>query len=575
MTMRIARCNASIWMTAGFVVLLFAWLSYFISQYPPDLVAIPGYGSAEIPKSDGHRWSLVALRFFFDLPAEATAPRLFPGLMFASLFAVNGSLSTIAVLPGFLLLFVLSYSFFIGTPRERVLMIGFIGAFIALHQTLLAPLPWGSIMVDPLAFSLSLAAVLLLWQGCKYETSPHWVTLTVALLCLGSVAAIRGLPILAGLLWIGCIGFWFRTQLTGKKWLLLLLAFLLPTFGEALLHTHYGITSNLATALWAFTVPPYRWTVEGNDVLMKLLLVDKSLTHADIYTQYLQFIFSTHGITTFFTLLTERIHQDFTAATHPAFLLLCIALQGATQLLALLRSEVATRPWTLTSLLAGITLLLLLATKINALGSLLSSLLLAWLLTVLITSLYCRMKLVSLLLCLYLGSLVIFIVLGSSGEERTAATYHFALYLAIVTLMLLTEKPDHHTEKPPLATLPLSLPMITALHTLLLFFLYFGSHLLPNPLKTQFQQAQRQHGNIAIKISQNQAIDRALYFNQAGQLFLTQVDNVPIGRIVAFRQLTTHPAPDFMMKPGYANNDRFYTASIFNPFAFVEGKIVE
>jgi hypothetical protein len=206
-------------------------------------------------------------------------------------------------------------------------------------------------------------------------------------------------------------------------------------------------------------------------------------------------------------------------------------------------------------------LVILVAPRLGRNGAVL---LLAWLCAVAGMSFRKRMPFTFVAVALYLGSLALFVMSCSPGGARTAATFMFTLYFALIAFgWEIGRVPDVEAGSPRvLKTLATILAGVAAC-------LYAGFLVVPHPLQPVFR-VEVLGQDAALKLSGDSRIDRSLYINGDGVTFFTQSDDRPVGSVVRYKSLATAPVPKILSDdPGYEPMQIMLMTSLVEPVAFV------
>lgn len=515
-------------LTVVFIGLLLLGGSQWASHYPAEM---------KLPYTDTQLVIREALRLFFAMPPEPGTVYTYATLFYASLFTLTHSFSTIVLLPGIWLVFIIVSSFFLyNRYPEKLVIVSMVATFYVLYTPVLSALPWGLYSIEALCFVLTLGALLLFWHGCQSFLTPYWPSLILALFLLGTVTALQMLTFLSGLLWIFYSFYLYAGQ-------------------------HFKPVIFRLSLLGSLIIIPWSQSVHNGSWLPTQEL-----------TLFIQAFSAPSGL---LMRLAQSLNQTIMLAQQPVFVVLCLLLYGLGQLLAWQQGLHKTLCWREHTLAAGLLLLVFFSPFTQNYPDTFLPLMI--LLVVLILAIYRRITLIFLLLGLYLGALLSEAVLSYETSAAMSATYTFAVYLVLPLWLLqpifFSHQPAQGRDENPGDMIHPAFPPVTVIGVqgCLLSFLFFGVYCVPSALKTAFQSPAPPSTIAAIKIMENRLIDRALYFNQQGQLFLTRTDAYSLQTPIYSQQLVTYPAPiEFTQRAVSLTADElFYIASLYHPFSFV------
>lgn len=496
----------------------------------PPYMADPGNGTPWAPHSDAlGPWLDGGLAYLFGLPPSHFLYRPTLGVFWGSLLAATGR---IEAFPSFFALWLLAFcAAFTLSRSDRALRNAFVLmlGFGAMHF----PDAWRHVGfdVDLAALALTLSGVMLvLHDRGKYPGA----ALVAGCACLGVAAAIRGPLMLAGPLMIAV-----RLVLMGPVRAPTMIAavglFLAPIAIDFALQRHNDAANN---GLWAllcvYSDPSHGWTPA-----CKARYLQHTPAAAEILRGFLTFRLSGEGIGDLAGQLSQRAAEDLRLFNVPGSHALILGMA------ALASGYPGTRPAPITPFVKAIAIVATLALA----GTAGAGALLAWILVATAVAALARHWHAFLCLAGYLCGAIFLAALGLASFDRLAHTFEFTLVLGIGLLAMM---PARGTDEAGIGP-AISQPALAAAIGLALSFLYCGNLVLGSDMRNVYLRDVYRHHNAAMKIGDDPAIDRSLYYTADRRLVYTRHDDLALGAVRTYRALAT---------------DASFNASFMRPNAF-------
>jgi len=502
----------------AFEVLLLGWK---VAQ----LRGAPGYfGSANAPHSDALvPWLQGTLGFYFHGVAPPNLYRPTIGLMFSSILSVTGSIGAI---PGFtmalLVVNLAALARCLGV--ETKLALAGLGVVLVWHfEMLIKQLnPW-MLMPDLPAFAFTLCGLLMTGAGLSGERV-RISLLYPGLAWLGLAAAVRGPQMFGGALLLVGLSCWLWRK--GSKLLLLGAAasFALPLFIDNALQTVYRIENNGVISMHCFsTAPDHQWSQECQRDFL-----ENRPPPREIVKRYVSFVCSREGGEVLSKIAKKKVKVEAAIIGSWPFLLLLGGLAGARAWIAGVPSLAGIAPdgnqrlrgaaFLIHALLVPLALM---NAKALHLKDSAHFLLLGYIVVAAAIALWRQQRLTYCALAVYLGGTVLVLLLGTPGGRRVTSTFDFALIIGYLSYLL---------EPPSRQGTVLPGKLIGGFNALAFVAVYSLSWLLPTSLKRTYHT--RVEGRpVALKLSDDSALDRSLYYTAGRDLFYTHLTAEPLGTV--------------------------------------------
>jgi hypothetical protein len=166
---------------------------------------------------------------------------------------------------------------------------------------------------------------------------------------------------------------------------------------------------------------------------------------------------------------------------------------------------------------------------------------------------------------LYLGCLVMYICTCSAGATRTASTFVFLLYFAIVAYAWEVAQ----DARAPVELRPIPMKVVAGLAAVAMVSLYLGFAVV------RFRGAQRAFKrevagrDAAMKIADDHQ-SRSLYINGQGETFLALWNDKPVWSVFRYSKIIRSPVPGYINQdPGYEPTGITFLSSFEKAFELV------
>ena len=127
---------------------------------------------------------------------------------------------------------------------------------------------------------------------------------------------------------------------------------------------------------------------------------------------------------------------------------------------------------------------------------------------------------------------------------------HLLIILGIALLVL--DEPAERVAAGPGIASPVALNALGAATAALVLFLYLGASVFPSEMRRTYLREVNGRMNAAIKVSDDPAIDRSLYYSGKRNVFYTRKDGLPIGAVRTFDSLGTRAiGNDSFVRPNF------------------------
>ncbi len=485
------------------------------------------FGSRNAPHSDAFVWLRGAIHYWHELPFKTYRPTV--NLFFSSIYALTGKTAAIPLFS--ILLLGLNVGLLLMSKKRivRLFLLTFLGLLFAFSNELLVPLNLGQIMIDFPSFIFTLFGIFLVGYGlkCRYIDG---AMLFVGLFFLGVAAAVRGVQLGGGVIIVlGIMALaWERRQWRKAVWPGLI--FLFPIIFDFYLQKKYGTVSNGLLLLFCFYHDSHHTFTKASKDLFWLL----DLSGREVLINYFGFLFSLEGIRVLGGYISDILFSSLDILQSRIYSL-CLFSTGLLMICRLFlpidKKKVGQLDSPLMSRLKGLELirislhcfvipgLVWIFTEYSA------AIFGCYLLWLLFLGSGLRLYLTTVTLALYLGSGMLFAMMGMPGKERVLASFTFTLPLAY--FLFLVEERDLLLD-----SRSRSLTLFVFLNFAILLFLYGGSRILPIG-KKGFDLSEKS----VQKVSEEPSKDRALYYTDDGRIFYTRQDDYPVGSSRSFNEI--------------------------------------
>ena len=559
----------------AFLGALSAWGYKVWTSYEHVQTAYNIWGNARMAFSDAGVWLRGGLRFFFGMSAEPNLYRPTIGVVYASLIAFTGTTISIALFPLLLFLIALPVFFVSCGPGTRPLVLAFVLVLTLFFGEQFGALfvSIGTMMTEAMVWAFTLIAYLLIVASVGADGIAA-LPAAVGFVILGMAAAARGLQLGGGLVVFCGLLMWFGRREPKLKLAGLFVALAAPCALDALLQRHYGIRANALQLIYVFVQPPHTWVRASHWAFLR-----STVPHSAVVGMFFNFMLRSDGIPVLLRLMADSAHAHLVSLAGAKFSSMAYALSGLGVAGAVLTESgrpTAARAWawlgrSLSSyaraqrgalIWAAVNLLvLMLVPSMPEKGP---ALFLVWLSIIALISLRRRMPFSFVAVALYLGSLALFIVTCSPGGTRTAATFVFALYFALIAFgWEIHRAPRANIGRPrPLKALSWALAGT-------IVCLYVGFLVVPRSIQTVFRTEVLSQ-SAAMKLAGDKRIDRSLYINGDGVTFFTRWDDEPLSSVVRYKALGMVRTPKYLTDdPGYEPMQIVLETSLYTPIVFI------
>ena len=494
------------------------WLEF---APPPEnwtIAHIP-YGTAWAPYSDAlGPWLDGALSYYMHHVPVSYLYRPVVGVFYGSIIAATGQISLIPVFFWSWLLAVLA-GLILFAPIEIAvtLAVWSVATSVYFADTLKA-LCVGSLLVDGPAFVLSFIAILSIAGGLHRR---HMALLSTGFLVLGIVAAIRGalLPAVPALLFLSAYVMWKEKR---GLWLATC-GFLAisPIAADITVQARNGIVNNGYVNMYCFYSDPiHMWTPQCDQQY-----VASGITPGQVAKNYLRFFSTGEGLKVMLIPAADRLNKEAYLLTRGPFL--C----GITFLLFfnLLRKRFKVRR-SEAGILAGAVLFI---AALNSLGfahrAHATMLVAGLILFILVSSIAARRWPTAVFLISYLAGMLLLSLLGLERADRIVTTISFLFYLGVFSFFAGTAGgiPDEAVEGGRGRNWKsLGLSWLSGTTAAAVLFLYSATWFQTGLRRIYDQQVRGRQA--ALKISNDPALNRSLYYTGDRQLLYTFYDPAPV-----------------------------------------------
>lgn len=534
------------------------------------------YGTARAPHSDAlTSWLSGTLGFYFDgVSHNALVVRPWIPVMFSSILTLTGSVGAMPLVFAGLYAAALLAVFPLLGGRGRLALTLLAGLLLATRDRLIAPLWPDTLNTDFPAFALTTAGLLLTLvplgsapaepAGGRRENGVAPSVLAMMLvgwLFLGFAAAIRGPALLFGpaLLALTLLrvrigwGAW-RPALTAAG--LAGVAFALPLLGDGMLRAAVGSVSQGLVALYAFyTDPSHNLTNEAY-----FRFVAEQPGAAEVLRTYIAFLLSAEGRSAVLGIALERIgfDGDFLLATGFPALLAGAWLAGA----ALDAADPERGPRRALLDPAKLALLALaLAAMIGAPGLSPAGVALGLTAVTLLGGAARGRAVPAGFALVYLLGTLFVVLTGGKLLNRVVHSYVLALYAGPLWILLGDAPRAWTLSRRRVAGVVAGAAGLTVLT------LCAAGFLVPTAMKALYR-SEVAGRNAAIKLSEDAALDRALYYSGAREILYTRADGVPVGTV---RRFSAFENPNGLIgDPDQLDGLRGFNALFNTPGRFID-----
>ena len=509
-------------------VALLTWNVWLEFAPPPEnwtIAHIP-YGTPWAPYSDAlGPWLDGALSYYMYHVPVSYLYRPVVGMFYGSIFSAFGLISLIPVFFWTFLLTVLAGLIFFAPLEIAVTLAVWSAASSIYFADTLKALCVGSLLVDGPAFVLSFIAVLSVATGLHRR---HLPLLSAGFLVLGIVAAIRGalLPAVPALLLLSA---YVVRKEKRMNWIALcgILA-VAPIAADIAVQINNGIVNNGYVNMYCFYSDPiHMWTPQCDRQY-----VDSGITPGEVAKNYLGFFSTGDGLKVMLVPTADRLNKEAFLLTRGAFL---------TGIAALLLFYLQRKRFKLSRIeSANLIGAILIIGAINYLGfahRAHATMLVAGLIMFLFAgSLLTRRWPTAVFLISYLSGMLLLSLLGLERADRIVTTISFLFYLGVFSFFAGTA--DQSPDAGPGSGRDWNIIGLNALSlatAAAILFLYSATWFETETRRIYDQQVRGRQA--ALKISNDPALNRSLYYTGDRQLLYTFYDPAPIHSIRTYSAL--------------------------------------
>lgn len=499
----------SVSFTAIFIVLMAAFVAQLTEAYSQPNI----FGTTQSPYSDALLWLRGTLHLLTDLPFKYR-PTL--NLFFSSLYSLT---QTLNIIPLFGIIFFLincTLLFYFSLIQSKIYIFLVLLFFTVFFSESIEPLNVGQFMIDFLPFGMTLFGTILVGTGLKTKKKSAVVIMT-GLMLIGIAVPLRGVPLLGGAIIVAIVSvaLWHNCQ---RVWALMApCIFLSPLLLDICLQRYYGnMNSSIFSFFCFYHNPNHSYTTVGKRVLQSMGISD-----GEVLLTYFRYLFTPEGLQVFWNFI-DKLNRDVSSLITTSHYLSLFVMTFVLTLLLNLgivreRGKILL-PFSKFIILSVFLFFLIAFSKIVGVVLLIGCLLL--LLFAIATQHYISGS----LFAMYIGGLIFFALMGMPGEERVASCYSFGLPLGLLFL-LFEDSSMVNFEKTRIVHL------IVTVNVFFVVFLYTGSSFLPDPKVSKLSPG------MVIKISDDPAINRSLYYDQKGQVFYTERTNESVGKVKQYNEI--------------------------------------
>lgn len=531
---------------AVFLCVLIGWGYAARGEYAN--AAASGWGDYRIALSDAAVWQRGGFRFFFGLPAEPNLYRPTIGVLYASLIALTGTAQPIALVPVLLFPTLALLMFWSCARGDRLLCLAIFSTFLLTFHSQFSSsyASIGTCMTELLVLDLTLGSIFFLTSALRDERI-LFLPAAAGLTLLGMATALRGLPLAGGALVLVGVSLRYARRVRWSRLGALWLIFLTPFLFDVLLQRHFGIRNNALQIIYVFIQPPHTWVQATHWAYLRSHTPDSR-----VFGMFVDFMVRGNGVSTVLNLMATYAQNQMRTVQHGPWFFCLVALVSFWHR--------ASAQHNLRLKVAHLALLVLVL-----LGDVVERrIFLAWLAVMVLVAFRKRMPLTFVSLCVYLGCLALYVITCSPGNERTASTFQFALYIACLSFgweLSASNGSNRFSAAPPLHAARGTFALVA--------WLYLGFLIVPRSIQKVYA-SEVEGKSAALKLASDDARDRSLYIQGEGITFLTRKDPVPPGTVVRYRKLAAATPPSSLTNdPGMEKMQIVFETSRLTPFSFV------
>jgi hypothetical protein len=506
----------------------FGALLYATFDESPSAINAAGVGTAQAPYSDAlGPWLDSSMSYYVRGVPLPYLYRPTVGLFYSTIISATSSVAAVPIAWIFLLFAAGSAIFVLADWPHRLALVGAIGTFVLFFDQLVSPLDPASLMVNFWPMAMSLVGIWLIALG--EESTPSDLAASLAgFFLLGIAGCVRGPQLASGAALLALLTLGRLRRREGLALVLMAISFAAPLAIDSIIRKRNGIAGDALVTLYGFYADPHHVWSNASD----LRYLQEQPKSAEVYSHYLQFLFSGPGMRIFWANCRLVIGQAVDLATQDTFLqtlpVLAIAgwLAGRSQEPSSASS--AGSKWTKGVILAVLAIL--------AIGTIyLDTDSRAWVFVALVTSLalyaiVTGRRLTAMLTVAFCAALAFHAALGLVAGPRVTPGYEILILAALVAAV---------AERSRLAALrPRLLRGVTGAVFVLVFVGYTGNFWLRTGFKAGLRGALAAP-QTAMKVSNSLPLNRSLYAMGDGGVFYTSYDPLPFGTVRHFRRLET------------------------------------